>query len=149
MKTALGVLVASMVGLAGRPVAAQAIHVPCKAAIRGQAVACITTPRDGGTVAGPTVRVTLKASGIAIASVARGQAGAAHYHLFLDVDVPPAGEAIPQGPGVTHLGDGQKEFRLENVGAGLHRLIVVLGDNAHVTVARHQSDTTYFTVAMR
>ncbi len=149
MKTAMGVLVMCVMGVAGRPGSTQAIHVPCKAEIRGQAIACIMAPREGGTVEGPTVRVMLKAAGIAIAAVTRAQNGAAHYHLFLDVDLPPAGDVIPQGPGITHLGEGQKEFRLENVSQGLHRLIVVLGDNGHVPVARQQSDTTYFTVAAR
>ena len=149
MKTPIGLVVASVLVVAGQSLAAQAIQVPCKAVIRGEPTACIMTPREGGTVAGPAVRVVLGAAGIPIAAVASAKAGAAHYHLFLDVDVPAGSDAIPQGPGITHLGDGKKVCHLEDVAPGMHRLIVVLGDNAHVPVARQKSDTAYFTVALR
>ena len=143
-----GVLVFGMVGIVGQPAVAQrSIRTPCKAAVRGQAKVCIDFPREGVTVAGSAVRVVLKVTGIDIAAVAQGKEGAAHYHLFLDVPPPAEGEPIPEGPGVTHLGGGQKEFVLENLSPGVHRLIAVLGDNAHVPLVRHQSDTTYFSVA--
>jgi hypothetical protein len=143
------VLLASVVGGIGRPAAAQrSIRVSCVAPVRGQPIACIRAPREGVTLAGPNVRVVLTADGVPIAAVAQGKAGAAHYHIFLDVDLPSLSEAIPQGPGITHLGSGQKEFVLEGVPLGMHRLIVILGDNAHVPVPRQKGDTTYFSVAM-
>ena len=144
----VGVLLAGILGAVGQPAAAQRpVRKPCKAAVRAQAVACIDIPREGITLAGPNVRVVLKAAGIEIAAVAQGKAGAAHFHVFLDVDLPPTGDAIPQGAGITHLGSGQKELILENLAPGVHRLIVVLGDNGHIPVPRQQSDTTYFSVA--
>lgn len=146
--TSVGVLLIGMLGIVGQPAFAQrSIRVPCKAAVRGQAKVCIDFPREGVTVAGSAVRVALKVTGIEIAAAAQGKAGAAHYHLFLDVPPPAEGEAIPEGPGITHLGGGQKEFLLENLAPGLHRLIVVLGDNSHVPLPRQQSDTAYFSVA--
>lgn len=149
MKTPIGLVVASVLGVAGQSVAAQAIQVTCKAEVRSEPTACIMTPRDGGTVTGPAVRVVLAAKGIPIAPVESAKDGAAHYHLFLDVDVPAGSAAIPQGPGITHLGDGKKHCQLDNVAPGMHRLIVVLGDNSHVPVARQKADTAYFTVALR
>src|SRR5512134_4116247 len=94
----VGLLVVAC-GVVGRRAAAQAIHRTCKADVRGQAAACITEPREGGTVRGPAVKVVLASAGIAIAPVAQAKAGAAHYHLFLDVAVPATSDAIPQGPG--------------------------------------------------
>ena len=137
MKTAL-MVVAGLLGAAASA-GAQAIHHKCKAEVRGESVACITTPRDGATIKGPAVRVVLAAVGM----------GAAHYHLFLDTNVPPAGQAIPEGPGITHLPSGEKAHQFAELAPGLHRLIVVLGDNGHVAVARQKSDTAYFTVASR
>lgn len=145
---ALGVLLVGVLGIVGQPAAAQrSIRVPCKAAIRGQPKVCINYPREGVTITGSNLRVVLQADGIDIAPVSEAKAGGAHYHLFLDVDVPSMSEAIPQGPGVTHLGGGEKEYVLGNLSPGLHRLIAVLGDNSHVPVARQQSDTAYFSVA--
>ena len=139
MKTPISVLVVSVLGFVGPSLSAQAIHHKCKAEIRGESVACITTPRDGATIKGPAVRVVLAAVGM----------GAAHYHLFLDTNVPPAGQAIPEGPGITHLASGEKAHQFAEMAPGLHRLIVVLGDNGHVAVARQKSDTAYFTVVSR
>lgn len=130
------------------PLGAQALHRKCKAEVRGQATACIMEPREGATLKG-AVKVALSADEITIAAVGQAKAGGAHYHLFLDVDPLTGADAIPQGPGVTHLGDGQKNYQLENLTPGMHRLIVVLGDNSHIPVARQRSDTTYFTVAAR
>jgi hypothetical protein len=144
----IGVLLVGVLGIVGRPAAAQrSIRVPCRAAIKGQPKVCIDFPREGVTVTGSNLLVVLKADGVAIAAVSEAKAGGAHYHLFLDVDLPPAGEPIPQGAGITHLGGGEKEYVLGNLSPGLHRLIAVLGDNTHVPVARQQSDTAYFAVA--
>jgi uncharacterized protein DUF4399 len=137
MKTIVAVLIGAACGVA--QLSAQAIHVKCKAEMKGQPVACITTPRDGSTITGPDVKVQLAADG----------KGEAHYHLFLDIDVPAAGAAIPEGPGITHLANGAKDFKFAAMPSGMHRLIVVLGDNGHVPVARQKSDTAYFTVATK
>ena len=146
VRTALVTAVAA-IGLVGH-LEAQALHRKCKAEVRGQATACIMEPREGATLKGG-VKVALSADEVTITAVAQAKAGGAHYHLFLDVDALTGTEAIPQGPGVTHLGDGQKTYQLDNLTPGMHRLIVVLGDNSHVPVARQRSDTTYFTIAAR
>lgn len=148
--TRIGLLLAGIWGVVGQPAAAQgSTRAPCRAAIRGQPAVCIATPRDGVTLTESSVRVVLTAVGISIAAADAGKAGAAHYHLFLDVDPSPTGEAIPQGPGVTHLGGRQKDFTFDNLAPGMHRLIVLLGDNAHVALPRQQGDTSYFAVARR
>jgi hypothetical protein len=139
MKTLAAVMITGLLGVVGQSAAAQAIHHKCKAEIKGQPVACIMSPRDGSTIKGPDVKVQLAADG----------KGDAQYHLFLDSDVPPAGAAISEGPGVTRLAAGAKEFRFPALTLGLHRLIVVLTDNGHVAVPRSKGDTAYFTVAAR
>lgn len=115
---------------------AQAIHKKCQGEFKGQAVACIKTPRDGGTTKSSEVEVSLTSA----------EMGAAHYHLFLDTNVPAEGQAIPEGPGIAHLQTGAKQHTFSAVPSGLHRLIVVLGDAGHVAIARQRSDTAYFTV---
>lgn len=131
------------------PVAGQAITKKCNVENRNQATACIMAPAEGSTLKTSNVRVVMSAKGINIAPVAQSKAGAAHFHVFLDVDASPSDEPIPQGPGITHLGDGKRELRLENVAPGTHRVIVVLGDNAHVPVKGQKADTTYFQVAVK
>lgn len=107
----------------------------------------IHAPTEGETLPGPAVRVTLGALNVDIAPVAEQRPGAAHYHLFLDVDVTPLDEPVPQGVGgVVHLGGGQSEFHFDSLAAGPHRLIAVLGDNTHVPLARAHADTVNFIV---
>ncbi len=136
MKRFTAILIAGVLAGVGQVAAAQAIHHKCKGDFGGQATACIKAPRDGATVDGASIKVTLTATDM----------GAAHYHLFLDTDVPAEGQAIPEAPGITHLAAGAKEFRLASVPAGNHRLIVALGDGGHGAIARQKTDTAYFTV---
>jgi hypothetical protein len=66
--------------------------------------------------------------------------------LFLDANLTSPDSAIPAGvPGITHLGKGQSEYTLE-VAPGAHRLIVELGDPAHVPLKGAATDTIRFTV---
>ena len=107
----------------------------------------IVSPADGDMLNVRSVLVRLKTEGVTIAPVAEQRPGAMHLHLFLDVDPTPAGTAVPVGvPGITHLGGGQTEFTLDSVPPGDHRLIVVLGDNAHVVAAGQRMDTVRFMV---
>jgi hypothetical protein len=107
----------------------------------------IQSPTEGEMLTGSSVRVVVATEGVTIAPVADQRPGAAHLHLLLDVDPPPAGAAVPVGvAGITHLGGGQTEFTLDSVAPGTHRLIVLLGDNAHVVLARQQVDTVTFMV---
>lgn len=136
--------------ISGRAIGAQSVHRSCQAVIERQPTACIMAPREGSTIAGPNVRVVLDAKNITIAATLAAKAGAAHYHLLLDTDLPSDSGPIPADvPGIVHLGKGQKEYTFDNVAAGGHRLIVVLGDNGHVPIARQRPDTVYFTVAAR
>jgi uncharacterized protein DUF4399 len=54
-----------------------------------------------------------------------------HYHVFLDRDLPAAGDPIPMGdPGVVHV-VGRTTHTFHDLAPGPHRLTVVLGDAAH------------------
>jgi hypothetical protein len=107
----------------------------------------ITAPGGGAELDGPAVTITLAAERVTIAPVAENQPGAAHAHLFLDVPVSRPDSAIPFGvAGVVHLGGGQMEHRFDSVAPGLHRVIAVLADNAHVPVPGVRSDTVDFVV---
>jgi hypothetical protein len=140
-----------LLAFCGNTAGAQSVHRSCKAVIEHQPTACVMAPREGSTVQGPSVRVVLDAKNISIAPAAAAKAGAAHYHILLDANMPEdVTAAIPADvPGIVHLGKGQKEYTFENVAPGGHRLIVVLGDNGHVPVPRQRPDTVYFTVAAR
>lgn len=138
MKRSIAILIA--MGVMVESVAAQAIHHKCQGEFKGQPTACIKAPRDGATVkTGASVKVSL--TGVDV--------GDAHYHLFLDTNVPPEGQAIPEGPGIARLGKGVKEHSFAAVSSGTHRLIVVLGDGGHVPIARQKADTAYFTVPVQ
>jgi len=107
----------------------------------------IATPTEGETVSGPAVQVTLGVVNVEIAPVAENRPGAAHSHLFLDVDVTPLDAPVPVGvAGVVHLGGGQLEYRFDSLAAGPHRLIAVLGDNTHVPLSHARADTVNFVV---
>jgi hypothetical protein len=109
-------------------------------------VATIDAPADGWMGSGP-LTFNLTASGTTIAAVADQRSGGAHFHLFLDVDVSPEGVPIPVGqPGVIHLGGGQTSYTFDSLPAGNHRVIVVLGDNAHVPLPGQKTDTVNFMV---
>ena len=109
-------------------------------------VATIESPADGAMGSAP-LKVTLAATGVTIAPVADQRAGGAHFHLFLDVDAAPDGAPIPAGvPGVIHLGGGQLEYTFDSLTAGNHRVIVMLGDNAHVPLPGQKTDTLNYMV---
>ena len=106
----------------------------------------ITEPASGAVVDGPSVRVVVAASGIAIGP-AGVDSNAAHHHLFLDAEPTPEGQPIPAGvPGVVHLGKGQTEYVFEGLAPGEHRVIAVLADWVHVPLAPPVHDTVAFTV---
>jgi hypothetical protein len=108
----------------------------------------ITMPAEGDTVRGSAVHVMLAVTGIELAPGAEQRPGTAHHHLYLDVDPAPPGEVIPIGrPRVIHLGMAQTEFHWDSVPPGPHRIIAVLGDPAHVPIARAAADTVTFLVA--
>lgn len=110
----------------------------------------IEAPGDGAVLAGDTVRVRLSASGIAIAP-ATGEAisGEAHHHLFMNVDVGPAGTPIPpetDAVGVKHLGTGDSAWTYRDLAPGVYRVIAVLADGEHVPLQPWAADTVEFRV---
>ena len=106
----------------------------------------IVGPADGATVAGPDVRVVLLAHGVEIVPAGVEQPNSGHHHLFMDVSVTAAGEPIPAGPGIVHLGGAQTEYTFEGLDAGEHILIAQLGDRLHVPVESVGADTVRFTI---
>lgn len=108
----------------------------------------IESPADGAVIAADSVPVVLSASGIDIvAADGEPTPGRAHHHLFLDVDLTPAGEPIPKlASGVTHLGTGASSFTLKDLAPGRHRLIAVLALGDHVPLEPWAVDTVHFSV---
>ncbi len=106
----------------------------------------IGEPADGATVTGPDVRVVLQAHGVEIIPAGVEQPNSGHHHLFLDVAVSPAGEPIPAGPRIVHLGGAQTEHTFEGLAAGEYRLIARLGDWQHVPIESVGADTVRFTI---
>lgn len=107
----------------------------------------IVEPADGAEVEGPDVRVVLSAAGVEITPATEEREGTAHHHLFVDTDVTPLADTIPQGvTGILHLGQGQSEFTLEGLEPGSHRVIAVLANWGHVPLDPPAMDTVSFTV---
>lgn len=125
-----------------------ALAAACGCAAESPPAVTIESPADGAVISADSLPVTLAASGIDIvAADGEPTPGRAHHHLFLDVDVTPAGEVIPKlAEGVTHLGTGASTFTLKNLAPGPHRLIAVLALGDHVPLDPWAVDTVYFTV---
>lgn len=107
----------------------------------------ITDPVDGAEV-GRDVRVVLGADGVDVvpASGAR-EPGRGHHHLFVDVDLTPAGEPIPGDvAGIIHIGTGAAEHVLEGLAPGEHRVIAMLAHGDHVPMEGVATDTVRFVV---
>ena len=106
----------------------------------------VVEPADGATVAGPDVRVVLQAHGVEIVPAGVEQPNSGHHHLFLDTPVTAAGETIPAGPGIVHLGGAQTEHTFEGLAPGEYVLIATLGDWLHVPIESVGADTVRFTI---
>lgn len=107
----------------------------------------VAEPADGAEVAGPSVRIVLRASGIEITPATDERPGTGHHHLFIDRDAAAPGDTIPQGvTGVIHLGRAQTEFTFDSLAPGGHRVIAVLANWAHVALDPAAVDTVRFTV---
>jgi hypothetical protein len=74
------------------------------------------------------------------------QPNSGHHHLFMDVPVTAAGETIPAGPGIVHLGGAQTEHTFEGLAPGEYVLIATLGDWLHVPIESVGADTVRFTI---
>ena len=107
----------------------------------------IVQPEEGATV-GPDVQVVLETEGIEIVSITPPVVGTGHHHLYVDVDLTPLNEMIPQNdPQIIHKGDGSTEIMLEGLAPGEHRVIAVVANPAHIPIDPPLVDTLHFTVA--
>ncbi|MCY3599048.1 MAG: DUF4399 domain-containing protein [Gemmatimonadetes bacterium] len=107
----------------------------------------ITQPEEGATV-GPDVMVVMETDGIEIVSITPPVVGTGHHHLYVDVDLTPLSDLIPQNdPQIIHMGDGSTEYMLEGLAPGEHRLIAVVANPAHIPLDPPVVDTLHFTVA--
>ncbi len=107
----------------------------------------ITQPEEGSTT-GPDVVVVMETEGIEIVSITPPVVGTGHHHLYVDVDLTPLSDMIPQNdPQIIHMGDGSTEYTLEGLEAGEHRLIAVVANPAHIPLDPPVVDTLHFTVA--
>lgn len=107
----------------------------------------IVEPADGAVLEAGPVLVRMEAHGFTVVPAGDTTPNSGHLHLFLDRDVSPAGEPIPQEEGhIIHLGTGVSEYTFEAVEPGEHRLIAVVGDAVHVPVDPPLADTVRITV---
>ncbi|WP_419165355.1 DUF4399 domain-containing protein [Candidatus Palauibacter sp.] len=107
----------------------------------------IVQPEEGATV-GPDVMVLLETEGVEIVSITPPVVGTGHHHLYVDVDLTPLNEMIPQNdPRIIHKGDGSSEIMLEGLAPGEHRIIAVVANPAHIPIDPPIVDTLHFTVA--
>jgi hypothetical protein len=58
----------------------------------------------------------------------------------------PAGQVIPNEPGIVHLGQAQTEHVLEGLEPGEHVVIAVIADYLHVRLPDAKTDTVRFSV---
>lgn len=84
--------------------------------------------------AGQPVVVSLTSEGVTIKAAdgdASGTTG--HYHVFIDRDPTPAGQAIPKETGIVHT--IESSVNLEGLASGDHFIWAVLGDGNHLPLA--------------
>ncbi|MCG8469381.1 MAG: DUF4399 domain-containing protein [Gemmatimonadetes bacterium] len=106
----------------------------------------IVSPEEGATV-GPDVTVVLETEGIEIVSITPPVPGTGHHHLYVDVDLTPLDQMIPQGdPQIIHKGDGSSEHTIEGLAPGPHRIIALVANPAHIPLDPPAADTVNFTV---
>lgn len=73
--------------------------------------------------------------------------GTAHLHLYLDMDLGDVSGSVPTAPGRNvHLGVGSRAHVFEDVASGVHRLIAVVTDEAHVPLRPLVVDTVNFVI---
>jgi hypothetical protein len=87
----------------------------------------IVSPQANQVVSSPFT-LEVESEGVPIAAAGE-QADGLHYHAFVNVHpFTPGGQIIPHEEGVHHFAEGSLELDLP---PGLHRIIVVFGDNDH------------------
>lgn len=101
---------------------------------------------DGDTVAGNVVALDVVAEGIDVAPPDGDTSETTgHFHVFVDRDPVPVGEAIPAEDGIVHAADTPIE--VFGLATGQHRLVVVLGDGTHTRIHDDAVAELAFTVA--
>lgn len=106
----------------------------------------IVAPHNGDTLSGP-VTIKLEATGVEIVPATIERPGTGHHHLFVDHDMTWLNDTIPAGsPGIHHLGRGQKEFVLDSLAPGPHRVIALIADWRHVPLNPLVADTVTFVI---
>ena len=109
--------------------------------------AVIAEPTEGAHVPAPNVTVRLAAEHVTLAPAGTQEPNTGHLHLFLNRDLSPEGEMVPQGEdGIVHLGKAQTEHVFEGLAPGDYTLIAVVGDWAHVRIPGSATDTVHFMV---
>ncbi|NIN72500.1 MAG: DUF4399 domain-containing protein [Gemmatimonadetes bacterium] len=108
--------------------------------------AVILTPQDGDEVTGPSFTIQLAAENIALRPAGVDEPNSGHLHLFIDREPTPAGQVIPNEPGIVHLGQAQTEYLLEGLEPGEHVVIAALADYLHVRFPDARTDTVRFRV---
>src|SRR5688572_3737512 len=99
------------------------------------------SPKNGDTIKA-SHRFEFGSDMFTIAAVPEGEvkpeavrAGLGHYHLGLDTDCLPAGQAIPKGdPTWIHFGTGNNNIEMQ-LKPGPHKFSVQAGDDLHQAVA--------------
>lgn len=91
----------------------------------------IVKPRTAESVDNK-VEVCLETSGYTVEPAKNGvNEGKGHHHLIVDVDLPPAGQAIPKDSNHIHMGDGSTCKTIE-LSDGMHRIQALFAKGNHV-----------------
>lgn len=99
----------------------------------------IESPDQGALIKGNVVPLRLAVEGISIVKADGDTSGkSGHFHVFIDRDPTPAGQAIPKEAGVVHSADNP--VILTGLTAGEHRIVAVLGDGAHTRVGNSKAE---------
>ena len=111
------------------------------------ATVTITQPTDGAVIEGNSVVVMLEVSNLRIVPAGTQEDGTGHHHLVVDADLPAPGAPIPSVPGsYIHMGQAQTELEVTDLASGVHTVIAVVGDAAHVPLDPWVVDTVTFVV---
>src|SRR5690606_3947025 len=88
-----------------------AVVAGCGDDAAGPATVSFAEPEDGAIVTGPDVNVSLRTSGVDIVPSSDNTPGTGHHHIFINDDVTPMSDMIPQGQdNIRHFGTGATEF---------------------------------------
>lgn len=91
----------------------------------------VTSP--AGPVGGNVLSLPVQVSGVRIVKADGDTSGrSGHFHVFVDRDPTPPGQAIPKEPGIVHSTDNP--IVLSGLQTGAHRIVVVVGDGTHTRI---------------